>query len=111
MTQTIIINSEFMGNGSEELGRQLIASFFRKLWGLDNKPAKIVFYNSGVKLLALGSPVLESLEALSQAGVDLIACGTCVTHFDLKGKIIIGRVSDMTEIASVIVSTDNAITI
>lgn len=111
MNQTIIINSEFMGNGSEELGRQLIGSFFRKLWASDNKPATIVFYNSAVKLLALGSSVLESLDALSQAGVDLIACGTCVSYFDLKEKIIIGRVSDMTEITSVITTTNDTITI
>ncbi len=111
MRKTLIINSEFMGHGSEELGRQLIGSFLRKLWGMDNKPEKILFYNSGVKLLARGSSVLEALDGLQQAGVDLIACGTCVTYFDLKNRIMVGRVSSMDEIASCIVSNRATVTI
>lgn len=111
MTRTIIISSNTMGEGSEELGAKLIASFLRKVWGMEQKPAKILFYNSGVKLLAEGSGVLDALDSLYSAGVDLIACGTCVTYFNLKDKILIGRVSDMNEIASSMLDSDKVITI
>lgn len=108
---TLIVNSECMGSGSDELGHQLIGSFFRKLWGSENKPARILFYNSAVKLLAKGSPVLEALDGLSEAGVDLIACGTCVTYFDLKDKIVVGRISDMTEIAGAMMDSGNTLSL
>jgi selenium metabolism protein YedF len=106
MTATIIINSEFFGVGDNDLGTKLMGNFLRKLWSLENKPERIIFYNSGVKLLAEGSAVLDALNALTEAGVDLIACGTCVTHFELKGKLEIGRVSDMQEIASTLLAGD-----
>ncbi|UCG61027.1 MAG: sulfurtransferase-like selenium metabolism protein YedF [Candidatus Zixiibacteriota bacterium] len=111
MAKTLVVNNEYMGHGSEELGRQLIGSFFRKLWGLDTKPGRIIFYNSAVKLLAKGSPVLEALDGLQEAGVDLIACGTCVTYFDLKDKIVVGRVSSMNEISSALSNDSETITI
>ena len=102
MPNTVVITGERLGTGNDELGQQLMGSFLRKIWGLDNKPTAIVFYNAGVKLLADGSHVLDALDGLSQAGVDLIACGTCVSFFELKDKIKVGRVSDMTEIASML---------
>ena len=111
MKKTLIINSEIMGSGSEELGHQLMGSFLRKLWGSNNKPTRILFYNSAVKLLTNGSPVLEALDGLFEGGVDLIACGTCVSYFDLKDKIVIGRVSDMNEIADSMIDNDGTVTL
>ena len=106
----IIISGDTLGAGSEELGRKLMGSFLRKLWALDNKPAKILFYNAGVKLMAKGSPTLEALDGLDQAGVDLVACGTCVSFFDLKDKMVVGRIGDMHEIAGSIIESTDAIT-
>jgi selenium metabolism protein YedF len=111
MGKTVIVNSEIMGSGSEELGRRLMGSFLRKLWGSDTKPARLIFYNAGVKLLAKGSPVLEALDGLSEAGVDLIACGTCVAHYQLGDKLVVGRVSDMKEITSSMLTSQSTVTI
>lgn len=111
MPKTIIINSEIFGAGSHELGQQLMGSFLRKLWRINDKPAAIIFYNSGVKLLAEGSNVLDALDGLYNAGVDLIACGTCVSYFNLKEKIAVGRVSDMNEIVTIMTTNDSVITV
>jgi len=111
MPKTVVINSETFGAGSDELGQQLMGSFLRKLWGLDNKPTAIIFYNSAVKLLAEGSNALEALDGLSEAGVDLIACGTCVSYFKLKDKMAVGRISDMTEIATTLLNSGTVITL
>ena len=109
--RTLLISSEQMGHGDAELGAKLMGSFLRKLWALETKPVRVVFYNSGVKLLAQGSPVLDALDGLYQAGVDLIACGTCAAHFDLKDKIAVGRVSDMQEIATIMMTSPAAVTV
>jgi len=110
MKKTIIINSETFGSGSEELGKRLMGSFFRKLCMLESKPDTIIFYNSGVKLLAKGSSVLDAVDTLFNAGVDILACGTCVTYYKLNDKLIAGRVSNMQEIASILLDSESVIT-
>ncbi len=106
MKRVIVINSDAMGKGSEKLGKTLIGSFLRKLQATDTKPDKIVFYNAGVKLLAHGSDVLDTVEELHKAGIDLVACGTCVNYFKLQDSIVVGRVSTMPEIISILMSAD-----
>lgn len=111
MEKTVIVNSSEMGTGSEELGGKLIGSFLRKLCRTKGKPDRIVFYNSGVGLLAQGSSVLDALEQLSEAGVDLVACGTCVGYYNLTDKMVLGRISNMQEIVSIVTESETVITI
>ncbi len=111
MVKVIVVNSESMGRGDDELGTKLVGSFLRKLWAQESKPAAVVFYNTGVKLMARGSSVLDALNGLSASGVDLLACGTCVTSFQLGDRMAVGRVSDMTEITSLLLRADTVITI
>ncbi|MCP4684396.1 MAG: sulfurtransferase-like selenium metabolism protein YedF [bacterium] len=111
MRKAVIINSEFMGVGDEELGAKLMGPLLRKLWAAETKPEAILFYNSGVKLLAEGSPVLDALNGLFEAGVDLIACGTCCTYFGITERIVVGRINDMQEISEVMMTADSVVTI
>lgn len=110
MKTIIILNSEHFGHGEEILGERLMGSFLRKLWANETKPYALIFYHAAVKLLIKGSPVLDALEGLEKAGVDLIACGTCVAYYDVKEKMSFGRVSDMVEIVSVLMAADKVIT-
>jgi len=48
MKTTILLNSETLGRGDDELGKKLIGSFLSKIWMLDEKPDAIIFYNSAV---------------------------------------------------------------
>ena len=109
--KTIIINNQFFGSGSDELGKTLMASFLRKLWANNKKPDSIIFYNSGVKLLSKGSDILDALEALNDSDVDILACGTCLNFFKLEEKLMIGRISNMQEIATIMMNSDTVITI
>ena len=111
MNKVVVLNSDTMGRGSDELGRQLIGGLLRKLWNQQSKPRTIVFYNSGVKLLVEGFSSLDALEGLFQAGVDLVACGTCCDYFDINNEIRVGRISDMQEITSLLVNADSVITV
>jgi hypothetical protein len=111
MTTTIIINGETLGRGSDELGRMLMGNFLRKLWALPNKPDAIAFFNSGVKLLVAGSPVVDALDGLARAGVDLMACATCVKSFGLEDCLGAGRVSDMQEIVGRLMGSEKVITV
>lgn len=111
MKRVIVIASETMGRGSDELGATLMGSFLRKLCADSAKPASIVFYNSGVKLVAEGSPVLDALDLLARAGVELVACQTCVAFYGLGDKIRVGRVGDMQGIVATLSRSDAVVTI
>ncbi len=94
----VIFHAETMGRGDDALGAKLTGSFLRTLGTVDAKPDAIVFYNSAVKLLGEGSPHLDALRALHAAGVDLLACVTCLEHYDLTRRLAVGAVSNMREI-------------
>jgi selenium metabolism protein YedF len=111
MKRTIVINSQTMGRDSEELGEQIMGSFLRQVLMSSIRPDAIILYNSGVKLLTEDSPVSDAMDALFKRGVDIIACGTCVAYYHLNDKIAVGRVSNMQEIASILLDSERVITI
>jgi len=100
METVVGVNGDSMGSGDEALGRKLLGSFLRTLGDLDQKPDAVVFYNAGVKLLADGTPLRVELKVLEDAGVDLLGCGTCLEHFGLIEKLVVGEVSNMRAIAT-----------
>ncbi|HSD22138.1 MAG TPA: sulfurtransferase-like selenium metabolism protein YedF [Anaeromyxobacter sp.] len=106
-----VLNAETMGRGDDVLGAKLVGSFLRTLAVTDAKPDAIVFYNAAVRLLAEGSPHLEPLRALDDAGVDLLACVTCLEFYDLVGKIAVGHVSNMREIVQRTMQAGKVVTV
>jgi intracellular sulfur oxidation DsrE/DsrF family protein len=111
MRTVLQLTSDTMGRGSDDLGAALMANALRKVWASSEKPAAIVFYNSGVKLLADTSPAIDAVEGLGAAGVDLVACGTCVTHFGISDRLTAGRVSDMQEIVGLLLGADRTVSL
>ncbi len=111
MKRVIVIASETMGRGSDELGATLMGSFLRKLCAESAKPAAVVLYNSGVKLAVEGSPVLDALDLLARTGVDIMACQTCVAFYKLEDKVKVGRVGDMQSIVALLSRADAVVTI
>jgi selenium metabolism protein YedF len=95
----LAVPSQFMGRGDDELGHILIRGFFHTIGEVTPLPDTVIFFNSGVRLVVVGSPVLEDLQALSEHGVEILACGTCLGHYELKEQVAIGEVSNMYTIA------------
>jgi selenium metabolism protein YedF len=96
----LVVPSEFMGRGEhDELGNLLVRAFFHTLGEVEPLPQTIVFFNSGAKLVAQGSPILEDLCALSEQGIEILACGTCLEYYGLKEKLAVGEISNMYTIA------------
>jgi len=111
MEKVVVINSNKMGQGNEELGTRLMVNFLSKLIDAELKPQMLVLYNSGVKLAVKGSPVLESLQSLENLGVEIICCGTCVKFYGLADQIEAGRVTNMPEIVKVLTGAKATVTI
>ncbi len=107
----LYINKNTMGMGNDELGIILIRAFFKTLIDNDKKPKKIIFVNSGVKLVVEGSEILEELEKLSKEfNIEILACGTCLDYFNLKGKIKIGTISNMFDIQNELIEATKIVT-
>jgi len=84
-----------MGHGDRALGQRILQTFLQKSIALPGFTA-IVFFNSGVKLVAADSPVLGALQALQERGIDLVPCGTCLSAFAVTPAV--GKVADMDSI-------------
>ncbi len=108
----LVIPSEFMGRGEhDELGEILIRGFFHSLGEVRPLPDRVLFFNSGVKLVVEGSAVLEDLDALQQQGVEILACGTCLGYYDSKDRIAVGEVSNMYAIAEAMLQAGKVVTL
>ena len=105
----IVISSEVMGQGDDELGRRLMKSFIGVIPCLETLPNAIAFYNSGVKLTLMDSDVLQPLKELEKKGVKIMICGTCTDHFRVTDQIGVGTISDMYLITSMLTSVGNII--
>jgi selenium metabolism protein YedF len=105
----IVLTSDKMGDGDEELGHLLISNFIKALKDLDRLPQKMVFYNKGVTLVTKSSPVIEHLMDLEKMGVELLLCATCVNHYTLEASIVTGTLSNMYTIAEAMASAGHII--
>lgn len=101
----IMITSDKFGTGDDKLGTALMKSYLYALTENAQKPEKMFFINSGVKLTSEGTEVLESLKVLQAAGAEIFSCGTCLDFYDLKEKLLIGEVTNM---YSIVESTNSA---
>jgi selenium metabolism protein YedF len=105
----VVISSDKMGEGDDQLGHLLIANFIKALKDLDKLPQKIIFYNNGVKLVTTSSAVIDHLRDLENMGVELVLCSTCINHYSLESSIGAGTVSNMYHIAEIMASAGNII--
>ncbi|UFS72715.1 sulfurtransferase-like selenium metabolism protein YedF [Geomonas sp. RF6] len=95
----MLIGSDRLGDGPEELGRLLMRNFIMTLKEVPQLPDRILFLNTGVLLAAEGSEVIEALTALGNLGVEVLSCGVCLDFFQKKEKLAAGAVTNMYTIA------------
>lgn len=93
--RVVVVPSSVMGHGDDELGAVLVKAFVFALTQQDELPDCVLFYNGGVKLTCDGSPVLEDLGKLANAGVEILSCGTCLKHYGIEDKLAVGEVTNM----------------
>ena len=108
----LYIGNNCMGRGDDELGAKLMRGFLRTIIDSTPLPWRMVFINSGVKLTTIDQEALEAISLLEEKGVEVLSCGTCLEHFNLKDKLGAGKVTNMFEIieslnsASKVISPD-----
>ncbi|UYM17728.1 sulfurtransferase-like selenium metabolism protein YedF [Endozoicomonas euniceicola] len=105
----VVLKSECMGQGNDDLGSLLIKGYLSTLKEIDHKPSTIILYNGGVRLAVEGSGADSALQALEAMSVDIMVCGACVDFFELQGQLAAGRISNMYDIAEKIAATGHVV--
>jgi selenium metabolism protein YedF len=105
----VYINSQFLGVGEDTLGTLLMRAFLKTLLNQEVQPHRMIFINSGARLTSEGSEVLETLKALSEKGVEILSCGTCLEFYGLKEKLKVGVISNMYDILRTLTEADQII--
>ena len=94
-SKVILVQSEVLGRGDDELGTMCMANFLKSLEGSQDKAEKLIFWNAGVRLLCEGSWALGYLRKLEEQGVEILACTTCLEYFSLEDKLKVGKPTTM----------------
>lgn len=95
----VFVASDVLGRGADELGERLMGAFFHTIAEAGPRPDLLVFMNAGVKLVVEGARTVDDLRALAGQGVEVLACGACLSYYGLTERLAVGRVSNMYEIA------------
>lgn len=109
--KVVFINSERIGEGDDELGGRLMASFLYSLARSEHKPDVLVFMNGGVRLTCKGSKALDDIRLLGADGVKVYSCGTCLDFFGLKRALAVGEVGNMNDTSAMFMEASSVVSI
>lgn len=107
----IMVATDAIGTGSEELGHTLMKSYIYSLTEVDVKPETMMFLNKGVYLTTEGSPVLDLVKQLEADGVEILSCGACLDYYGLSDDLKVGSVTNMYSNVEIMHEADNTIVI
>ncbi len=96
----VLVFSDVVGSGSDELGGKLMVNFIRTLPELGDSLWRVIFLNGGVRLSITGSPVLETLQTLEQQGVSILSCGSCLEFYGLREQMAVGEMTNMLDVVT-----------
>jgi hypothetical protein len=100
--KVLILGSENIGTGDETLGFEILVNLLETLSKRDDGPSAIICWNTAVKLMAEGSPLLSHLKRLEEKGIKLLAGQLCVRELELTNKIAVGKTATMDEILDLV---------
>lgn len=96
----VLVTTETLGRGSEELGGKLMGNFLSTLPELGESLWRVILLNGGVKLAATPGKSLDSLKALEAAGTDVLVCGTCLDFYGLLEAKQVGQTTNMLDVVT-----------
>jgi len=107
----VMVSNDRMGHGDDELGLKLMVSFLNTLKEMGDELWRLVFVNNGVKMTISDSEVLPVLKELEARGIYILVCGTCLTHFNLLEKKMVGETTNMLDIVTAMQLADKVVNI
>lgn len=102
--RVLLITSDRLGEGAEELGKLLIKNFLFTLLETWQQPDRVLLLNSGVLLATAGAETVEALKRLEENGTEIFACGICLDYFNKKDQLAVGQTTNMFSTAESLLS-------
>lgn len=107
----VLITSDRIGTGDDELGAGLMFNFVSTLNEMGDALWRLIFVNSGVKLTIVGAKALSVLQQLEKDGTSILVCGTCLTHFNLLDQKAVGETTNMLDVVTSLQLAEKVITV
>ena len=85
----MVIGTDTLGK-EEDIGRILMKGLLETLKVTGQLPEVMFFLNAGVKLTTINAETVEILKELSDRGVEIYSCGTCLKHYGLEDQLKVG---------------------
>jgi len=111
MAKRVLFLSDRIGRGDDELGRVLMKNFLYSVARNEDAPKAVMFMSEGVRLVCEGSDSIDDLRLLSEKGVAVKACGTCLDFLGLKDSVVVGEIGVMTDSVAALLGADDVVTI
>ena len=105
----VLLTSETLGHGNDELGAKLMGNFIGSLPELGPSLWRIILLNGGVKLSATPGKSLDGLKALAAQGVSVLVCGTCLDFYHLLDAKEVGETTNMMDVVTSLALADKVI--
>lgn len=96
----VFLTTETLGRGDDDLGAKLMNAFLANLPEFGPGLWRVILLNGAVKLSAKEGEALNTLRALEAAGVSVLVCGTCLGHYGLLDKKLVGETTNMMDVVS-----------
>ena len=106
MAKRVLIITDRIGRGDDDLGRILMKNFLYSLARNAEKPGAVMLMNEGVRLACTGSDSLDDLALLADNGVPVKVCGTCLDFLGLKEDLVVGAVGTMPDSVAALIADD-----
>jgi len=108
---TILMDSDKIGKGDEELGKILMKSLLESINASDKPLNRIILIHSSVRLATVLTDFVNLLKEIEKKGVEILVCGICLDFFNLKNELKVGRVTNFFEVTEILLSDDRIIKI
>ena len=107
----VLVTSDTLGTGDTVLGQKLMISYLKTIKEMGPELWQLIFVNGGVKLTTSSSPVLQEIQEYEAAGTLVLACGTCLEHFNLTAEKQVGGTTNMLDIVTATQLADKVVSI
>ena len=104
--KVLLLGAEACGRGDDNLGFQILATLLESLVDREDRPIAVICWNTAVKALAEGSPLLPQLRRLEGKGVNILAGRLCLVDLELEGKLAVGKAATMGEILDLLLHNE-----
>jgi hypothetical protein len=104
--KVILLNSEYIGQGDETLGFEILMTLLNTLLKRNDKPEAIILWNTAVKLMTAESPASGPLRELELAGVKILGGMMCLTDLCIVDAVVVGQPVTMNDILDLLLHNE-----